>query len=316
MASKQIFQWSLKRLSEIIALMILDKFDCFIVIEGNRGLGKSTLAWHLMRKSYHHKFNPYKDLLYKQEDVLKFFAEKWYSSGMADEMINVSFNRDFYSTGQKDLIKLMNMNRDHCNLFIACVPQFSALDTQIKSLCKIRITVVERGKAILHTQNKSIFSTDKWDMKNNERIERLWSQKKVKPVPKYSQLSTFRGVINFPKLSKKDQALYDKIKREQRNEIWEDAIKSNEVGWGKPKIKVSPTDFIYKLVQSKKLNNKNFDDYCIALDIRPMSMREMIRKRLRDDGIKEKLSEVLLNNNKSGEEMPKKKLTPMLPRTH
>lgn len=314
MAKKQVFNWSLEKLSQMIMQMILNKFDCFIVIEGNRGLGKSTLGWKLIRKCHHHEFNPYKDLLYKQDEVLRFFAERWYSSGIADEMINVSFNRDFYSTGQKDLIKMMNMNRDHCNLFIACVPQFSALDTQIKSLCKIRITVVQRGRAIIHTQNKSIFSSDKWDMKNNERVERQWSQTKIKTTPKYSQLSTFRGVVNFRKLNQKEQKLYDKIKREKRNEIWEIAQEKNGVEWGKPKIKVSPTDFIYKLVQSGKLNHTNFDDYCLALDIRPMSMREMVRKRLRDDGVKEKLSEVLLKNIKR--QFKPKKLTPIVSLSH
>jgi len=32
-------------------------------------------------------------------------------------MINVTFNRDFYNEDQKNIIKMINMNRDHKNFF-------------------------------------------------------------------------------------------------------------------------------------------------------------------------------------------------------
>lgn len=114
--------WKLDRFCLMICKMLLNKFDCLICIEGNRGLGKSTLAFHILtkvnyyfRKIYSetkdetmkewYRFNPLKQLkdprhnkcvIYTQKDVLNFY-DKWHSSAISDEMINVAFNREFYS---------------------------------------------------------------------------------------------------------------------------------------------------------------------------------------------------------------------------
>jgi len=180
-----------------------NKFSVEIIIEGKRGLGKSTLAWNLSKRvrremkkrgSEGYVFKPHRDLLYTQKDVMKFFND-WKRIGIADELINVVFNRDFYSQMQKDIIKIMNMNRDHCNCFIACVPSFKTLDTQVKNIISMRLTVVRRGLAILHTPNKTIYSKDIWDEAFNEKIERKWLEKGL-TNPKYAQLNLSR-VYNF-----------------------------------------------------------------------------------------------------------------------
>jgi len=132
--------WSLRKLVNGICDRLLNKFDVVLIVEGRRGLGKSTLAYKLMmlvrremriRGVKGYIFSPKRDLLYQRKEVLNFFHKRKHS-GIADEMIGVTFNRDFYNEDQKDLIKMINMNRDHNNFFIACVPQFKSLDTQIK----------------------------------------------------------------------------------------------------------------------------------------------------------------------------------------
>ena len=243
---KRIKFWSMEKFSVMCAKMLLNKFDCLVIIEGNRGLGKSTLAYEILRKvnsvmkritkatggkesPYYkfYEFNPnmqtkgkFKSILYKRDDVINFF-DKWNASALADEMINVSFNRDFWNEDQKNLIKMINMNRDHCNLFIMCIPQFQVLDNQIKNLCKIRITVARRGIAVIQTPNRTIYNKDKWDTQNNERIERDWL-KKGTGLPQYARLNTFRGMMRFPALSEREQSLYDKIKLIERNVIKKD----------------------------------------------------------------------------------------------
>ena len=134
----------------------------------------------------------FRSMIYTKKETLNFFHQ-WNKNGIADEMINVTFNRDFYDLDQKNVIKMINMNRDHCNLFIACVPQFQNLDTQIKNLCKIRITVVRRGLAIIQTPNRTIYVKDKWDQATNEKFEREWLQKGISK-PTYSKLTTFREI--------------------------------------------------------------------------------------------------------------------------
>lgn len=233
---------AMKELCLTIVKMLLNKFDAVIVFEGNRGLGKSTLAWHIARnvskmmkiiieetggenspyKNYYN-FKPimqlkypmkYRFIEYKRDGILNFF-DGWYQTCIADEMVTSAFNRDFWNEEQKNLIKVLNMYRDHCNLFLMCVPQFQVLDNQIKNLTKIRITVLKRGFAVIQSPNPTINSRDKWDSNVNEKIEREWLMEGKKP--KYTRLTTFRGFIKFKPLTDKEQSIYDAIKNYERN---------------------------------------------------------------------------------------------------
>ena len=292
-----VFRWGVKRISKMIVKILLNKFDCFIIIEGNRGLGKSTLAYKICRmvstlmkheegvakKDY--KFIPEKCLLYKREEVINFFTKRK-KCGVADEMINVSFNRDFYNESQKDLIKLMNMNRDYCNLFIACVPHFQTLDTQIKNLCKIRITVERRGFAIIQTQNRTIYSKDRWDTAINEKIERKWLDKKSNK-PLYKKLTTFRGVITFTKLSDVAEKKYTKIKDLKRHEIAKEQgyeqLEENE--------KEEPFEILYKLLKAGSMRNSTaVEGFCFSNGWDYPSTVQKLSRRLKKEKLPHSVS--------------------------
>jgi len=289
----------------MIIEMLLNKFDCFIAIEGNRGLGKSTLAFEIAKKVRNlmrtiaeetggrespywnwYQFKPElqarnrtsKFVLYKREDVINFF-DKWHHTCISDEMINVAFNRDFWSEDQKNLIRLINMNRDHCNLFIACVPQFQVLDNQIKNLCKIRITVVRRGLAMIQTPNRTIYNKDKWDTANNERIEREWL-KKGSGLPQYSKLNTFRGTLKFPALTEREQQIYDTIKLQERNTIKKDLGVTDDKKEEKEIIDIA----MERLLAGKIRNGHILDGLAIAQGIDPDNFKNQIRSKLRRDG--------------------------------
>lgn len=331
---KYLYELTRKKLSELIVITLLSKFDYFLVVEGNRGTGKSTLAVHLMKGvssimkklysmdpryiEYYYKkvrlvlglslkdfikkikflkekkayvYKPEEALIYKREEVIKFFGEGWYKTGNADEMVNVTFNRDFYNEDQKSLIKLINMNRDHSNFFIACVPSFETLDTQIKQLCKMRIVIERRSVGIIHTPNKFTFSRDKWDSKSNEKIERSWYKGKNTVKPKYAQLSTARAIVKFPPLPAKQQERYDEIKTRKRNDIWKEqqAVENKD----KDKTPVKPIDMITDLVKNKLITNEKFNEIVGTFNIKPSSAKAMIRTRLRDQGIETKLGDLL-----------------------
>jgi len=252
--------WNIKKLVISICNRLQNMFDVFLIIEGNRGLGKSTLGYQLMKKVKQemknrgvdgYKFSPRRDLLYDRMEVIKFFNDR-NRSAIADEMVNVSFSRDFYNEDQKDLIKIINMNRDHEYFCISCIPHFKNLDTQIKKLCSMRITVVRRGLAIIQTPNKTIYSADIWDETLNEKIEKKWLEKGV-TRPHYSKLTTFRGFLRFPKLSEKQELIYQKIKDEKRNKIaqqqgLEDVEESD------------PLCIIYNALIEKKVKNSTMLD--------------------------------------------------------
>lgn len=289
-----VVNWSMIKLVCMIVKILQNKFDCVIVIEGNRGLGKSTLAYQIARgvatqfkkiqKTKDYLFNPRYALLYTRKEVIRFF-HKWRRIGVADEMINVTFNRDFYDSDQKDLIKMINMNRDHCNLFLACVPQFQNLDNQVKNLVKIRITVVRRGIAIIQTPNKSIYSKDKWDQALNEKIERKWMAKGI-TNPHYSKLTTFRGILKFPKLRAKAEEIYQKVKDDKRNIVAREQMGIEDVD------EQDAYDLaIIKLKAGEIRNGSVLDGIAYASEITPETFRRGIANRLKKQGVNHKLSE-------------------------
>lgn len=296
---KKLLKWSMEKMVETIILTLLNKFDCQIYIEGKRGLGKSTLAYelaHLVDVKFRriekelpefkgcYKFRPKKDLLYTRDKVIEFFNE-WRVTGIADEFINTAFNRDFYQEDQKQLIKMINMNRDHCNLFIGCVPQFQTLDSQIKNLCKIRITVVRRGVAVIQTPNHTIYIKDIWDSITNEKIEREWV-KKGGQTPRYTNLSTVRGILFFPDLRPKQREIYEKVKIEERNILYQERDKQN-----KDKKKDPISDAVDRLLTQRIKNSAILDGMAMALDKSPQGFQQTIRERLKAKGLSPKLSD-------------------------
>lgn len=285
----------------MICNILQNKFDCFIVLEGNRGLGKSTLAYHLAkgvakemkrRGVDGYRFSPKRCLLYERGEVIR-FIHKWKRIGIADEMINVSFNRDFYDDEQKDLIKLINMNRDHLNFFEACVPAFQTLDSQIKNLCKIRLTVVRRGVAVVQTPNRTIYARDKWDQATNEKIEREWLKKGIQN-PHYSKLTTFRGLLRFPPLTDKQEEIYQEIKDEKRN-----IVAGDQMGITDDDDEKDPVlDAARMLEQGKIRNAQILEGMAYALGKIPDSFKRSVIQYFKKQGKQHKLSEYYWENKK------------------
>jgi hypothetical protein len=282
----------MKKFVGMVVAILLNKFDCFIVVEGNRGLGKSTLAYRILkrvaREMKHrgvddYRFNPRIALIYTRKEVIKFF-HKWKCSGIGDELINVTFNRDFYDEDQKDLIKMINMNRDHGNLFVGCVPKFQTLDSQIKGLCKIRLTVVRRGLAIIQTPNRIIYSKDNWDSATNEKIEKDWIKKKISQ-PHYAKLTTFRGIIKFPKLSDKEEDQYQSIKNEKRN-----IVAKEQMGINVEELEKDPImDALKRLEEGKIRNAQVLEGMAYASDKDPDTFKRAIIVKLKRQGKPHKL---------------------------
>lgn len=301
--ARVVFKWTVHRLCRLIEKMLSNRFDCIVVIEGNRGLGKSTLGYLIVKgvkqiivtDDYGRQqikklnFKPKEDILYTRSEIIKSFNDRWYDKFMADEMINVSFNRDFYNENQKRLIKIMNMNRDHCNLFVACVPQFQTIDNQIKNLCKIRIVIRQRGIAEIHTKNRTVYTADRWDTDYNEKIERSWIKNGMfKPKP--TKLSTFRGILTFRDLRPDERSEYEEIKRQKRNEIKEQEQALDNT---------NPNDRIYSLLNEGKIRSREmFDNMCLALNLKPLNVMQNIRVRMKNDGKNMSIKEFFIDDSK------------------
>lgn len=272
----------------MITKILQNKFDMVIVIDGNTGIGKSTLAIHLGRGvakefkkqgSEDYKFHWGKSLIYSRKQN-KNFLHKWRSIGIIDEAVMTIFNRDFYSEEQKDIVKMINTNRDHTNLIIFCVPRFQVIDNQMKNLCKLRITVVRRGLCIIQTPQKSIYLKDKWDTSTNEKIERQWMMKGI-TKPKYTRLTTFRGMLKFRKLHPTIEARYIKIKDKMRNIIAKEEMGIDD----EEKKKIDPiAETIEKLKAGKIRNNVFLDGLAVGYGLDQTSFKEKISRELKKIG--------------------------------
>lgn len=293
----KVFKWNPTILSKLIIRTVNNKFDFNLCVSGLRGTGKSTLCYQLARRIQTcperikgtYTFNPKKDILYTQKDVLKAMNERWSSIIFCDEAIAVAFNRDFYMEDQKKIIKVMNMSRDHQNIIFFCIPNFTTLDTQMKGMMKMRIHTIRRGYGIVQTPVKSIYSRDSWDNSNNEKIEREWSERGLKP--KYQRLTTFRGVIKFKDLPPQHRQLYEEIKFLRRNQI---LIEEEEKENAKQKrILLTPIarQIAVALEEGNIKSREEFDKFAIVLGASPVDMVRRVREFNRERGVTTKLND-------------------------
>jgi hypothetical protein len=165
-------------------------------------------------------FNFEKNILFQRDEIMEFLDKSKYSVMVADEMINVTYNRDFYSQEQKKLLKMINMYRDNCNILLACVPSFYDLDKQFRNLCKLRIDVIRRGLGVIHMPLQSMFMQDKWDTDNNAKIEKSFFNNRGEFRPQYKRLTTFQGFLKLEQLTDRQKQVYKELKERKRNLVY------------------------------------------------------------------------------------------------
>jgi len=308
-----------KQLAMMVVATLLNKFDFYTVVDGERGLGKSTVAfklsknvseifrrlykgeidvmvqiYNILKKENHkytfeefirrliylkgraaYQFRPRDHLIYDQQSA-KEALEEWNSVGVFDEFVNIGYSRDFFDKGQKDLIKLINLNRDHTNLTVACIPHFLTADNQLRNLCKLRIYVHKRGEAVILTPNRGVSVRDRWDTDLNVKIESEWRKKGIKN-PQWSRLTTFRAIMKTSPLTPQEEAVYQKIKNDKRANL---IVKSEE--------KTDPVKKAYQNVYNDlvSLKIKSYDELngaAISIGVTPDTLRRNLKKMLKDN---------------------------------
>lgn len=250
--------WSLKDIIGIAQLRQKNKFDCNIVVSGDRGNGKSTLiakALYLTKK-----YKPQKHQVYSREDVIKLLSREKYGICFDDEAVNSGYKRDFQNKGQQELIKIVTAYRDNYNIYCSAIPNFFNLDKDLRDLTFIHIHVIERGIGVLHLPIQGrLYSQDKWDTKNNAQLENKWNKLRSKNPnysPPYHQLSTFRGYVYFEDLTPKQREIYEQIKKEKRKESFNKYIEKPE-----------EADFFercIKLILDKKITKEGLVQMCMV----------------------------------------------------
>lgn len=296
--------WKVSELTNAMKQMQDNKFDCIIALCGRRGIGKSTLGVKLAKQF--NEFRIKKDVAFSREDVTQQLAKKIKGVILGDEIINVMHNREFFNQEQIKLIKMLNMYRDSCNIFIVCVPSFRDLDKQFRNLCKIRIDVIRRGIGIVHFPMNTQFGSDSWDMERNQKIEEMWSLNK-KYKPKYHLLTTYRGIVMFGDISEKSRELYERVKQEKRNVL----VKS-EMDVSSEKTK---TDKLYETLllklSDKSLDKRYLNDLSNILGIKYNNLIRGLNLKMKEKGLDTSVTKELqkIRNEKNREVIKARKLT-------
>jgi hypothetical protein len=333
-------------LAFMIACTLLNKYDFYVIVDGNRGVGKSSLSYRLakrvskvfrrlyrgdtntifdvyrrlktkrkdlnlelfinqiikLKKEKAYIFSPQDDLIYDQESA-KSFLQTWHSIGVFDEFINIGFSRDFFDKGQKDLIKMINLNRDHSHLIIACVPHFSTIDNQLRNLSKMRIFLKERGLGIIMQPNKGMVIRDKWDMDHNEKIERKWVESKVRR-PRWEKLTTFRGMMKTRPLTEIDENVYQRIKDEKRAVI---VAEQMNVKTPQQKMREQYGSIVERLRTFKIKSYDEINGFAQGMGVTPDTLKNNIKKMLKEDGQSTKLDNYFFDEKAARERVRERK---------
>lgn len=273
-------KWTIMDLVSLCKSWMANKYDGIIVIDGNRGLGKSTTG---VKLGFKMKFKPQRDICFSRDDVTHEISTQQNGFILADEMINVTYNREFFNQEQLKLIKILNMYRDSKNILVCCVPNFYDLDKQFRKLVKLRIHCIRRGLAVMHMPVQSAYMTDKWDSANNEKIEKGWIKRGVFR-PRYDRLSTFRGFLVVYDLSPKRREIYERIKQEKRNVLYDNEPQQDS--------KTAFYDKLLSKIKEGKIPKETLMQIADLNNIRYKTLCQALNDRLKDGGENLTISQV------------------------
>lgn len=287
MSNKQIL-WTIKDLSEIAKKRRKNEFDCIIAFCGPRGNSKSTGGYKLGLRL---NFKPERDLIYDRDELLE-ALEDWDRVIDGDEIINAAYKREFYNVDQIELIKLLNMYRDHRHVIILCIPNFWDLDKPLRDLVKIRVDMKKRGVGEVHAPLNMSYADDKWDKIVNEKIERGWQRKEGKVKRKPWQLTTFVGFLRFGKLHPDQEEKYKRLKNEARERL-ADIKRARKEGLNDSKER-NFYDNLLKLIKGKKVTKEGLMQVCLTNGLKYTSVVSNLNNRLKNEGHGKTLREFLI----------------------
>lgn len=284
--------WSIKNIVEILKARQENEFDGNLGVSGNRGDGKSNLINKIFYRF--ENFTAWKHQVYSREDVIKLLKNEKIGLCWDDEAVNSGYKRDFQSKAQQELIKIVTMYRDNFNIYASAIPNFFSLDKDLRDLIFMHLHVIERGIAVVHMPLQGrLYSQDRWDTKNNAKIEQRWinrSKKDPSFKPPYHTLSTFKGYLFFGDFTKKQKELYLLIKKTRRHQLYGE--EDNE------KQKESFFEKIYKLIIDKKITKEGLFQICLHEGKKYSTVTTSINRMLTDNGITETLAHFLQHPNK------------------
>lgn len=298
--------FSIKDIAKTIQRRQANEFDARLAVAGDTGDGKSTLLSKIFYRLG--KFRPWKHQVYNSNDIIKLLTTQQKGKCFDDEAINSGYKRNWQDKGQQKLIKILTNYRDSLNVYGSALPNFFSLDKDLRDLFFMLLHVIERGIAVVHLPLQgNMYSQDKWDAKNNAKIEQKWNEKRKKNPnfkPPYHKLSTFVGYLYFTKLTPKQEALYKEVKRTKRAEEYENENNEKEESF---------FDKIYRLLMEGKLSQQGLIEICQVNDRKYSSVASQLNIMLKDRGMPHTLKHYLDKHPKSNSNNPNVLINDLVP---
>jgi hypothetical protein len=276
--------WLVRQISE----RLRSNRDYVVVIDGPKGEGKSTLAYHLAKRlSEGFSFEQNYVFRYSYKEIeSKIYGLPRYSPIVIDEGLKIFYKLDWTSQIQNNLIKLFSTSRKHNKVVFLCLPYFSELRTSFRqNLVNMWIHVVERGEAVLFMPDANPFVTDKWAFADCDKIYRAKAAKirvsrKEKKYFVFRQLSVYRGEFSFSPMLEADEKSYlDLVRLSELDESGgsdENArVLRYRLAWGNLSAKVVEGKLapLTKIAEWSKMPYSTLNDLLRELGARPIDKK-------------------------------------------
>ena len=238
------------------------KWDCVAVIDGEEGVGKTTLAI-VMAYLLDDKFDLDRNIAYlptTSEVEEKFHEIDTKQVLIIDEAIKALYKLRFMDKMQSRINTMYATERKQRKITFLCIPRFTDLNEFFRNdRIQFWIHVVDRGLAVAFVKDKvNIFGSDRWHMKEEYKKICLATHKKrfsemgtEEAVKIYEKSQHFWFAFRFPELPEEVEDRYLEL-REQYH------IKTRTV------IGNDRTDITKRLLLAKEAWNLKLDNEQIA----------------------------------------------------
>lgn len=202
--------WMEDRLKEKLDMMIArmsggSKRDNLVLIDGDEGDGKSTMAAQVGYYIHYETKRPYTldNLFFNLEELMTFALNTKEQIIIWDEGALGGLAGDWWNKHQKKFLKLLMVARKRRHFFIICIPKFFKMNEYL---------VLDRSIALIHVYSRKQIEQGKYVYFNKIMKERLYYDWRKSRYRNYRKYYNFHG--SFPNVFAKifDEDAYDKKK--------------------------------------------------------------------------------------------------------
>lgn len=197
-----------------------DRYN-LIAVSGFMGVGKSCFMDKLARaysKVSNTTYSVHDNMTWSRQELAEWIdgdeennnknQKPEYSGIVADELISMINKRNWYKSGQKGLLELLNKCRDRHLLLLGAVPVFDNLDSMYKDITGFWIFIARRGVAWVLEPEVNPFSKDPWNMGENHKLFR----KHGNPYRSFN----FVCEVHYNDWTPKEKVEYYKVRNKKR----------------------------------------------------------------------------------------------------